>query len=51
MSLEVPYIHVLGDKEKESGSVTVRRYGSEKIEEYPVNDFVEKVRDQIRDKQ
>ena len=48
---KVPYILVLGDKEKESGSVTVRRYGSEKLEEYPVNDFVEKVRDQIRDKQ
>ncbi|WJV19039.1 threonine--tRNA ligase [Rossellomorea marisflavi] len=48
---KVPYILVLGDKEKQSGSVTVRRYGSEKLEEYPVNDFVEKVRDQIRDKQ
>lgn len=36
---KVPYTLVVGDNEKEQGTVTVRRYGQEKTETMAFDDF------------
>ena len=36
---KVPYTLVVGDNEKEQGTVTVRRYGQEKTETMSFDDF------------
>ncbi len=45
---KIPYILVVGDKEVESASVNVRRYGSEEQEVQELNIFVEAIKDEIQ---
>lgn len=42
-----PYIIVVGDKEQESGQLSVRRRGKEKQEEMSKNELVAKIREQV----
>ncbi|MGB6409035.1 MAG: His/Gly/Thr/Pro-type tRNA ligase C-terminal domain-containing protein, partial [Planococcus donghaensis] len=44
----VPYMLVLGDKELEDGSVNVRKYGEQKSESMPFEDFVKLVQSELR---
>ncbi|GAB1763420.1 MULTISPECIES: threonine--tRNA ligase [Priestia] len=44
---KVPYILVLGDKEMESNSVNVRKHGEEKSETFNLDNFIEKLQDEI----
>ena len=41
---KVPYMLVLGDKEVESGEVNVRKYGEQKSESMPFEDFVKMIK-------
>ncbi|PGY48099.1 threonine--tRNA ligase [Priestia megaterium] len=47
---KVPYILVLGDKEMESNSVNVRKHGEEKSETFNLDNFIEKLQDEIVEK-
>ncbi|EUJ25733.1 threonyl-tRNA ligase [Listeria floridensis FSL S10-1187] len=40
---KIPFILVVGDKERDSGSVSVREYGSEQVEEMQLADFTRKL--------
>ena len=44
---KIPYQLVIGDKEKESGCVNVRRYGEEKQTSYTVDEFIEHIQKDI----
>lgn len=44
---KIPYLLVIGDKEVESASVNVRRYGSEEQEAQDLNMFVDAIKDDI----
>ncbi|MGM9921326.1 MAG: threonine--tRNA ligase, partial [Bhargavaea sp.] len=44
---KIPYMLVLGDKEAESGEVNVRKYGEQKSESIPLNDFIAKLREEV----
>lgn len=45
---KVPYMLVIGDKELEDGSVNVRKYGEQKSESMPFDDFVKLVHSELR---
>ena len=45
---KVPYMLVIGDKELEDGSVNVRKYGEQKSESMPFDDFVKLVQSELR---
>ncbi|WP_203339731.1 threonine--tRNA ligase [Planococcus beijingensis] len=45
---KVPYMLVIGDKELEDGSVNVRKYGEQKSESMPFEDFVKLVQSELR---
>src|SRR5690625_1989221 len=47
---KVPFALVLGDKEIESGSVNLRRYGEKKTETLVFNDFVSVINKEINEK-
>jgi len=47
--MKVPYVIVIGDKEKDSGKLTVETRG-EKIEGISVEDFVAKVKEEIKER-
>ncbi len=47
---KVPYLLVVGDKEKEAGRVNVRTRGKEKTEDLALGEFVERIRTLIREK-
>ena len=44
---KIPYQLVIGDKEKESGCVNVRRYGEEKQTSYTVDEFIKHIQKDI----
>ena len=44
---KIPYQLVIGDKEKESGCVNVRRYGEEKQTSYSVDEFISHIQKDI----
>ena len=46
----IPYILVVGEKEQESGSVTVRRRGSEEQANSSVEEFIEKISADIKER-
>lgn len=46
---KVPYMLVLGDAEKESGQVNVRKYGEQKSESFDVDVFIEMAKKQIEE--
>lgn len=48
--MRIPYIIVAGDKEEKSGEVAVRVRGSNKIENYKLDDFIEKLKMEIRER-
>ncbi len=43
----VPYIIVVGDREEKENTIAVRIRGSKKIESFKIDDFVEKLREEI----
>ena len=45
---KVPYMLVLGDKETESGEVNVRKYGEQKSESIPFEDFLAILKDEVQ---
>ena len=45
---KVPYMLVLGDKEMEDGSVNVRKYGEQKSESMPFEDFLSMIQGELR---
>ncbi|MCM3611447.1 threonine--tRNA ligase [Planococcus sp. MERTA32b] len=45
---KVPYMLVLGDKELEDGSVNVRKYGEQKSESMPFEDFLSMIKGELR---
>ncbi|RNF40871.1 threonine--tRNA ligase [Planococcus salinus] len=45
---KVPYMLVLGDKEMEDGSVNVRKYGEQKSESMPFDDFLKQIQSELR---
>ena len=45
---KVPYMLVLGDKETESGEVNVRKYGEQKSESIPFEDFLARLKDEVQ---
>lgn len=47
---KTPYILVLGDKERDNQSVTVRKYGNQALNEKPLQQFVEEVKQEILQK-
>ena len=47
--MKTPYVIVIGDKEKESGNLTVETRG-EKIENISIEDFMNKITEEIKDR-
>ena len=47
---KTPYMIVVGDKEEESNTVSVRRRGEGDIGQMNVDDFIKKVKEEIDDK-
>ena len=47
---KVPYILVVGDKEKANGAVAVRARGNQDLGVMPLADFLEKIADLVREK-
>jgi threonyl-tRNA synthetase len=45
---KVPYMLVLGDQEVENGSVNVRKYGEQKSESMPFDDFLNMIQGELR---
>ena len=45
---KIPVIAVVGAKEKENGTVTVRRFGSDKQEVMKLDDFVNALREEAQ---
>jgi threonyl-tRNA synthetase len=46
-NMKIPYIIVLGDKEEKGKSLAVRIKGDKKIENFKVEEFVEKIKEEI----
>jgi threonyl-tRNA synthetase len=47
---KLPYLLVVGDKEIEDGTVTVEVRTGEKLGAMPTNDFIEKLKEEVRDR-
>ncbi len=47
---KIPYLVVIGDKEKEGGSLTVETRSGEKLENISPEDFVKKLKEEIKEK-
>lgn len=47
---KMPIIAVIGDKEKESETITIRRIGSDKSETFGLNEFISKIKNEINAK-
>jgi len=47
---KIPYILVLGDQERDNRSVTVRKYGQQALNEKPLQQFVEELKQEISHK-
>ncbi|MBS4194959.1 threonine--tRNA ligase [Lederbergia citri] len=45
---KIPYMLVVGDNEIESKSVNVRKYGEQKSETIPFEDFIEKIKEEVK---
>lgn len=45
---KIPFQLVIGDKEVEEGTVTVRRYGSKEMKAMTIEDYIEKVQKEIK---
>ena len=44
---KIPYMLVLGDKELEAGNVNVRKYGEQKSESIPFEEFLERLKEEV----
>ncbi|MGE7114579.1 threonine--tRNA ligase [Lysinibacillus sp. NPDC047702] len=47
---KIPYIFVLGDREKDQQYVTIRKHGEQSLHEMPLSQFVENIRQEIKQK-
>lgn len=47
---KIPYMIVIGDKEKESGNLSVREHKKGDIGKFELNEFIEKLKLQVREK-
>jgi threonyl-tRNA synthetase len=45
---KVPYLLIVGDREAEEGTVNVRRRGEKQQEELALEDFAERVSEEVR---
>ena len=50
VSEKVPYMVVIGDKEEKESLVSVRKRGERKVEQFSQEDFIRKLKEEIRDK-
>lgn len=48
--LKIPYIIVVGDKEESSESVAVRSKGDKKIKTYEIQEFIKKIKQEIKER-
>ena len=48
--LKIPYMLVVGDREKESGELPVRRYGNNKKAKKTMRDLIEEMKTEVRNK-
>ena len=46
--LKIPYMLVIGDQEQENGQVNVRKYGEQKSEVMPFEDFLEIIKGELK---
>ncbi len=44
---KIPYMLVLGDKELEAGTVNVRKYGEQKSESIPFDEFLSRIKEEV----
>lgn len=49
--MKIPCIIVVGDKEEESESLAVRSKGNKKIENYSIQEFIKKIKKEIRERE
>ncbi|MBS1516688.1 MAG: threonine--tRNA ligase [Bacteroidetes bacterium] len=49
-NLKIPYMMIIGDKEAEEGSVSVRQHKKGDIGKFELNEFIEKLKLQVREK-
>jgi threonyl-tRNA synthetase len=47
---KIPYLLIIGDKEVQSGAVSVRQRGKGDLGQMPLNNFIEKMEQEIKDK-
>lgn len=47
---KIPYILVLGDREKDQQYVTIRKHGEQSLHEMPLSQFVENIKQEIKQK-
>lgn len=47
---KIPYHLVLGDQEKETGTVNVRKFGSKEEQKIPLEDFIKNITEEINEK-
>lgn len=45
---KIPYMLVVGDQEKENGTVNVRKYGEQKSEDMPFEDFLNVIKGELK---
>jgi len=50
VSEKVPYMVVIGNKEEKESLVSVRKRGERKVEQFSQEDFIRKLKEEIRDK-
>jgi threonyl-tRNA synthetase len=48
--IKIPYIIVIGDKEEKSNTIAVRNNGSKKIENYSIEEFIKKIKNEIQER-
>ena len=47
---KIPYALILGNKETESNTISFRKYGSEETTTMPIDDFITKITEEIKNK-
>ena len=47
---KVPYILIIGDKEKESGTISYRRYGTNETINMKLDEFISQINEEIKNK-
>ena len=48
--MKIPYMFIVGQKEMESGSVSVRRHGEGDLGSFLINEFIEKILSEVKER-